>query len=46
MFQWLKNLFNMNARKKQKDEWAKYYANDAAARNNLPLDPKSDPWTS
>jgi hypothetical protein len=46
MFQWFRDLLNKSAeRRKQKDDWARYYANTAAAKKlNLPLDPGNDPW--
>jgi hypothetical protein len=46
MFQWFRNLVNRSAlRRKQKDDWSRYYANTAESRKlNLPLDPDRDPW--
>lgn len=48
MFAWVRDILGrMATRKKAKDEWATYYANDAyRPTNRQPLDPDNDPWRS
>lgn len=45
MFAWLKRLFSgKNSRKTAEDIQPYYPTEHADTRNNLPLDPKNDPW--
>ncbi len=46
MFSWLwKRITRSATRRKQQEEWSRFYANEAANTDTrLPLDPEQDPW--
>ena len=41
MLQWLKKIFS---RKQKQQEWDNLYNDTTLKADNLPLDPKNDPW--
>lgn len=49
MFRWLRNaLTRESTRKKQNADWAQFQPQptEPQPKNNLPLDPKGNPWTT